>query len=270
MKNSSAFDSTNSAAPNGPETDRQVAFARILGQSDAERIEQHILTMRRFTELGLLAAERLHEQQEEVRAEARREPNDAAAAEPKEVSEALYRLARLARLNIALEQKLVEDLRNPGPAAPSGKREQRQRPKQAEQDAHLARQKADVENWVENKAATDKSIDRERFDELLAELRREFDSGRLDEKLLSQDFRTVGYMFLWDRKIYPDWQRLFDDEIAARARGMPDPTYPPPPHIAAAPAASGKGAPAPSSAAEPDPAAPEPAAESSAAKPRPP
>src|SRR5579859_292424 len=122
-----------------PSAVRAAAFAGILGEADLERTERHIRTLRRLTELALGQAERLDrvaEAQatraegqagarlvEEASAEALQQPRDEQAGTEQPggqptadehaadgVSLALYRLARMARLNIALEQKLIDDL----------------------------------------------------------------------------------------------------------------------------------------------------------------
>jgi hypothetical protein len=206
--------------------------ARILGQTDVERIEAHILTLRRLTEFALMAAERLH-REEEKRAEAHPAADDVAGPPAAEVSVSFHRYARMVRFNIALEQKLIEELRHPAPRSPASPRQTRQSQKQAEQAALLAGRRVEVEHMVENCAATDATLDRERYDELTAELRRLLESGALDEQLLTKDPKTVGWTFMLNRKISPDWSRLFDDEMAARDAGRPEPTYPPPPASAA-------------------------------------
>src|SRR5579859_3673086 len=152
MNASSSFSTAADASSTGPSPDRPEVYARIAGETDAERIEQHIRTLRRFTEFALREAERLDRQAEDLVARKQAAPVEGAsppaaaapasgetldgetpdggppdAGEPAgEVSLALHRLARMARLNIALEQKLVEDLRYPGQGA-AGKREQRKR-----------------------------------------------------------------------------------------------------------------------------------------------
>jgi hypothetical protein len=200
-------------APGNPAADRKTAHERILGQTDAERIEQHIATLRCFTELALQAAKRLNDRETERAeriamhaAEHRMEGTPPAEAEESaaETSAAIHRLSRTARLNIALEQKLVEALRNPEPSgkAPRGRRDQA---KQAEQEAHLAAQKEAVRDFVEEWAPTDPNLDRERVDELLAELRNGLDAGWLDEQLLTEDARKIGYLFMYDRKIDPNY-----------------------------------------------------------------
>jgi hypothetical protein len=138
----------------------------------------------------------------------------------------------MARLNIMLEQKLVEDLRNPEPRGPAARRPTRQEQKQAEQAALLAERRAEVESLVENLAATDTQLDRERYDELMDELRRALGTGRLDEHLLSKDPRAVAWLFLCDQQVTPDWPRVFVDATEAHDAGRPEPTYPPPPSAA--------------------------------------
>src|SRR5579859_5020363 len=98
------------APSNDPAADRAAACAEILGETETERAERHIRTLRRLTELALNAAERLDRQAEAQAAETQpaagaEQPDDALS--PDEVALALHRLSRLARLNIALEQKLI-------------------------------------------------------------------------------------------------------------------------------------------------------------------
>ena len=65
-----SFHTASGAHPDAPAPDavagRMDAPPRIAGQSDAERIEAHILTLRRFTQLALNEAERLDERAAEA------------------------------------------------------------------------------------------------------------------------------------------------------------------------------------------------------------
>jgi hypothetical protein len=81
---------------------------------------------------------------------------------------------------------------------------------------------------VENCAATDKNLDRERYDELMDELRRVLGAGRLDEHLMDKGPRTVAWLFMCDRKVNPDWLRIAVEANVALDEGRPEPTYPPP------------------------------------------
>jgi hypothetical protein len=226
----------------------------VLGQTDQERVEAHIQTLRRFTELALMAAERLNAREAARSATAATE----AVAEPgpsdDKISVSIHRFARTTRFNIALEQKLIDDLRNPGPKDRAAKPGSRQRSeKQAQQDAQLAERKAEIERFVENYAATDATLDRERYDELLDELRHVLGSGRLDETILAKDPKTVGYLFMLDNKVSADWGRIIDDATVTQAEGKPDPTYPPPPWSASPPPPRSASPPPDADAAEPEP-----------------
>jgi hypothetical protein len=234
----------------------------VVGQNDAERIDEHVRMLRRFSELALVAAERMHEREEaratapEPEAAVAPEPAPRSATEPDDgkISVSLSRFSRVARLNILLEQKLVEDLRNPEPrrrAAPP--RQARQAQKQAEQEALLAERRAAVEEMVENCAATDETLDRERYDELMDELRAVLGAGRLDEHLLDKDPRTVAWLYMCDKKVNPDWPRIAVEANVALDEGRPEPTYPPPPSAAERASGAVKAA----AAAEPAEAAPE-------------
>lgn len=242
----------------------------VLGQTDQERVEAHIQTLRRFTELALMAAERLNAREEARSAEA---PAAEAAAKPEpapaddKISVSIHRFARTARFNIALEQKLVDDLRNPGPKDRGARPAARQRSeKQARRDAQLAERKTEVERFVENYAATDATLDRERYDELLDELRRALDSGRLDETILAEDPKTVGYLFMLDNKVSADWRRIFTDATVTQAEGKPDPTYPPPLRTAS----PSHTAPGPGATSDPDVPEPEPGPDGTIRKAQPP
>jgi hypothetical protein len=121
----------------------------------------------------------------------------ASCADVGETSLALHRLTRVVQLNIALEQKLVEDLRHPG----GGGQSPAQRRKAAEQAAQLAEKREIMEAHVAKYASTDPLLDREVCDELLAELRQANAIGTYDGDLLALDPKTVGWMFMDERSI---------------------------------------------------------------------
>src|SRR5271170_2179102 len=119
MKKFLPFPPEGAMAPGSPDpgsqaADRPAPQERILGQNDAERAERHIATLRCFTDFALDAAKRLNDR-ETARADrnAGRAASNRAEAPPaveesaEATSLALHRLSRTARLNIALEQKLV-------------------------------------------------------------------------------------------------------------------------------------------------------------------
>jgi hypothetical protein len=143
--------------------------AERLGESDTARMERQILTLRRLTDLAMGEAERL------------------AAAPSGAVGEtalALHRLTRLVRLNIALEQKLIEDLRNPGVGSVASRAA-------VERAAHPARKTDFAEILGDADDGGDGGLGPERRDELAAELRRGLDTGDSVEDLITKIAQAV-------------------------------------------------------------------------------
>jgi hypothetical protein len=119
------------------EQDPEAAEALLAAEQDPARIAQQILLLRRFSAFAVEEAERLNllseEQTARLLARLAAAPADAPfAPEPRFVdfTLALHRLARIARLSIALEQRLIAALRRPdrgggartarpGPAVPA-------------------------------------------------------------------------------------------------------------------------------------------------------
>jgi hypothetical protein len=119
------------------EQDPEAAEALLTAEQDPARIAQQILLLRRFSAFAVEEAERLNllseEQTARLLARLAAAPADAPIApEPRfiDFTLALHRLARIARLSIALEQRLIAALRRPdrgggartarpGPAAPA-------------------------------------------------------------------------------------------------------------------------------------------------------
>jgi hypothetical protein len=101
------------------EQDPEAAEALRAAEQDPARIAQQILLLRRFSAFALEEAERLSQVSEEQTARLLARlaaPGDAPIApEPRfiDFSLALSRLARIARLSIALEQRLIAALRRP-------------------------------------------------------------------------------------------------------------------------------------------------------------
>jgi hypothetical protein len=102
------------------EQDPQAAEALLAAEQDPARIAQQILLLRRFSAFAVEEAERLNllseEQTAQMLARLAAAPGDAPPApEPRfiDFALALHRLARIARLSIALEQRLIAALRRP-------------------------------------------------------------------------------------------------------------------------------------------------------------
>jgi hypothetical protein len=234
MKKFLSFQPKGTAAPDGPQPDseasgRPMQHERILGQRDAERAEQHIAVLRQFTDFALETAKRLNDREADKAGCAAARDGETRLAEPAaeaEISLALHRLSRIAQLNIALEQKLVEALRSPEPGNHAPQRTHAAA-KQAAQDAHLAAQKEAVQDFVEEWAPADPKLDRAQVDELMAELRRGLDSGGLDEKLLAEDARTVGFLFMIDHRIEPNYCDFPIKGPIVEPATLPDGTGPP-------------------------------------------
>ena len=232
--------------------ERAPAYAEILGEADAQRVERHIQMLRRFSELALREAERI-DRAAEAREAAAEELRDAGDPAPKagptsDVSLALYRLTRIVRLNILLEQTLVDALRHPERAvagakvpAPKGDgggtaREAAAERKKAEEARLIAQRKEECAEFVRMAAWTDDRLDREGLDLLLDDLKDELDRGLHDEALLTRDALAVGYLFVLSRNIDPEWLDIFTGaeeekqrrEAEMAAAGLPVPPKPPP------------------------------------------
>jgi hypothetical protein len=102
------------------DTDPEAAEALLAAEQDPARIAEQILLLRRFSAFALEEAERLSHVSEEQTARmlarfAAAPGNAPTAPEPRFVdfSLALHRLARIARLSIALELRLIAALRRP-------------------------------------------------------------------------------------------------------------------------------------------------------------
>jgi hypothetical protein len=223
------------AAPKDPAPVRKEAYAVIAGASDQERVEAHIQVLRRFTDLALREAERLDRQAEAVAAQqvmpaTTTQPNATTPetappqAEPPngEMSRALFRLARTARDNIAQEQRLIEDLRYPGPRS-SGSRGQRAQEKAAKTAAEIDAKKAEAESFVRQAAATNRQVDQAKIESLVGELREGFADGRFDEALQTSNGSTIGWFYLADHKIEVDWAWLLTGMPYGGLAGTADP-----------------------------------------------
>jgi hypothetical protein len=227
--------SPRNTAPKDPARVPQAIFAVIAGATDQERTEQHIGVLRRFTDLALREAERLDRQAEAQAARIEQpaveepEPETDTAPEPErpsgEVSRALFRLARIARYNIALEQHLIEEPRFPGPRA-AGPRGQQKR---AEQAAKIEASADDAERMFLEIAQTDPGLDRERLEALVEELDEGFADGRFDEPMQRLTGTQIGYLLALDLVPEPDWNKFFTGKSLIptpeerAAAGYPDP-----------------------------------------------
>jgi len=103
-----------------PEPDPEAAEALLTAEQDPARTAEQILLLRRFSAFALEEAERVDQLSEEqtarMLARLAAAPGDASLApEPRfiDFSLALNRLARIARLSIALELRLIAALRRP-------------------------------------------------------------------------------------------------------------------------------------------------------------
>ena len=164
------------------------------------RVEGHVATLRRFTELALRQAERLDrmaEAREWWRDEAERQALLSLDDEKKsarevaaemsaegEVAQALHRLARLVRLNIALEESLIDGSLNPERAAHSHK-DRRRPPLQAVETAAPTEAAEAPPETPSPERQTGDAGDRERHDELLQELRDGLDTGLSADRIFA-------------------------------------------------------------------------------------
>ncbi|MEI9985692.1 MAG: hypothetical protein WDN69_22410 [Aliidongia sp.] len=242
-------------APEAPPSDPLPDGASCLaGETVAARTELHVRTLRRFTELALEAAERMNrrdaaEERRALGAEARAEAAkdalieipaaempaaEAPAAEvsseappratpPGEMSLALFRLSRLARYDIALELKLLEDLAAPPsetqpdpsgsdtpPPAPERPRSRWCKPDPAKE---LAERREAAERYAAEALPFDMRLMPDDIEDLLAELRAELASGRHDKRLLKDSAEEVGSAFIRDRGVRPNYARMYFGDL---------------------------------------------------------
>jgi hypothetical protein len=188
-----------------------------------ERTERHLRTLRRFTEISLNMAEALEQQAQALAAQAQaqaaqaQDTKEAAGAVERiggELSLALYRLARLARLNMALEEKLVEAHRARGREVTA----ERGRQAKAAEDASLEQQKSQVVRAVWDAAKTDDGLDKVEIESLVRDLHERLDGGAFDEDLLRHPYMEIVADILLDRGVAPDWERLRAAAAAEVAR----------------------------------------------------
>ena len=208
------MDVATSSAPPGTPPDRPSGTppedcSHILGETDLERTERHIRTLRRLTELALAEAERLGAVSQAAAEAQTAQPETAQpdSAPPKpdgEVSLALHRLTRIVRLNIALEDRLVEVLRYPGPRSLPKPPQAKTEKAPAETAAALSEKKAQCEALAEDWALSDRWMPREIFNELMAELSQGLADGIYDEDLDRHPPQWIAWRFLKQRDVMPD------------------------------------------------------------------
>jgi hypothetical protein len=264
MESPSSPQPSPDTAPTGSPVDRVAALYLFLGETEVERAGQKILMLRGFSDLALREAQRL-DRAAEARA-ARLEAAEvqlaaAPVAEPRpeadtdtdtdtdtdeeedvdgdadaveslqpsgEISLALHRLAKMARLNILLEQKLIADLRAPKTeAAPKPRAAAAEPSRWAKfgQGGELDRRKADARELTKDSAEADERLDREDVEALLAEFDAELASGRHDKELLKEWGNDVAQKFLKARSLKPDYRAACartQAEIEAVMRGLPE------------------------------------------------
>ncbi|MEI9984651.1 MAG: hypothetical protein WDN69_16465 [Aliidongia sp.] len=194
----------------------------IAGATDQARTEQHIGVLRRFTDLALREAERLDRQAEAQAARSRRRPSRSPSlrrtlrrspsGRAARCRGRCSRLARIARYNIALEQRLIEEMRFPGPRA-AGPRGQQKR---AEQAAKIEASAEDAERMFVELAQTDSGLDRERLEALVEELREGFTDGRFDEPMQRLTGEQIGYLFALDLRLKLDLNKFFTGKSLIR------------------------------------------------------
>ncbi len=255
MEDVSLFPSAPEAPPSDPLPDGASCLA---GETVAARTELHVRTLRRFTELALEAAERINrrdaaEERRALAAEARAEAAkdalieipaaempaaEAPAAEvsseappratpPGEMSLALFRLSRIARYDIALELKLLEDLAVPQPAPepetqpdppdsdtpPPEPERPRSRWCKPDPAKELAERREAAERYAAEALPFDMRLMPDDIEDLLAELRAELASGRHDKRLLKDSAEEVGSAFIRDRGVRPNYARMYFGDL---------------------------------------------------------
>ena len=120
------------------------------------------------------------------------------------ISLSVYRLARLARLNIAFEIKIFEDYPNWGRRA-AGEQARKTEAVRREQGK---RKKREILQAVGDAAESDKRFDREKLENLLDELREELDKEEFEDELAERSVNDIVAAILLDCEIEPDWNAL--------------------------------------------------------------